>query len=72
MTKAVANEVASDGVRVNAMLVGVIRSGQITAPAVRSGEDVDVYLQNLADRLKIPLGRVGRAEEFGDTAAFLL
>lgn len=72
MTKSVANEVARDGIRVNAMLVGIIRSGQIVRPAVTAGRDAEEYLKETADRLGIPLGRVGEPEEFGDTAAFLL
>lgn len=72
MTKALATEVGGDGVRINAMLVGVIRSGQIVRPAVVAGQDVDEYLGQLARKLGVPLGRVGEPEEFGDTAAFLL
>nr|WP_237713776.1 MULTISPECIES: SDR family oxidoreductase [Rhodococcus] len=54
------------------MLVGVIRSGQIQRPALEAGRDVEEYLHTMADRMRIPLGRVGEAHEFGDTAAFLL
>lgn len=72
LTKALAGEFGPDGVRVVAMLVGIIRSGQIMRPAVEAGRDVDEYLAKVADRMKIPLGRVGEPREFGDTAAFLL
>ncbi|MBV6756189.1 SDR family NAD(P)-dependent oxidoreductase [Rhodococcus opacus] len=72
MTKALATEVGGDGVRINAMLVGVIRSGQIVRPAVEAGQDVDEYLDHLARKLGVPLGRIGEPQEFGDTAAFLL
>jgi NAD(P)-dependent dehydrogenase (short-subunit alcohol dehydrogenase family) len=70
--KTLANECAPNHIRVVVILVGIIRSGQITRPAVEPGEDVDEYLANLADRLRIPLGRVGEPHEFGDTATFLL
>ncbi|GCE44292.1 3-oxoacyl-[acyl-carrier protein] reductase [Rhodococcus wratislaviensis] len=72
MTKALATEVGGDGVRINAILVGVIRSGQIVRPAVTAGQNVEEYLDQLARKLGVPLGRVGEPEEFGDTAAFLL
>ncbi|WP_282581728.1 SDR family oxidoreductase [Rhodococcus sp. HM1] len=72
LTKALANEFGPDGVRVVAILVGIIRSGQIVRPAVEAGRDVEEYLATVADRMKIPLGRVGEPREFGDTAAFLL
>lgn len=72
LTKALATEFGPDGVWVVAMLVGIIRSGQITRSAVQAGRDVDEYLAMIADRLQIPLGRVGEPHEFGDTAAFLL
>lgn len=72
LTKALANEFGPSGVRVVAMLVGIIRSGQIVRPAMEAGRDVEEYLAKVADRMKIPLGRVGEPHEFGDTAAFLL
>ncbi|MFZ2175336.1 MAG: SDR family NAD(P)-dependent oxidoreductase, partial [Rhodococcus sp. (in: high G+C Gram-positive bacteria)] len=39
LTKALANEFGPDGVRVVAMLVGIIRSGQIVRPAVDAGRE---------------------------------
>ena len=72
LTKALANEVGPDGVRVNAALVGLIRSGQIERRAIAAGRDVDEYLAEMATELRIPLSRVGRPEEFADTVAFLL
>jgi NAD(P)-dependent dehydrogenase (short-subunit alcohol dehydrogenase family) len=72
VTKALATELGDDGVRVNAVVVGVIRSGQIVRPAVVAWKDVGEYLDILAKKLGVPLGRVGEPEEFGDTAVFLL
>ncbi len=72
MTNALATELGADGIRVNAILVGVIRSGQIQRPALDAGRDVEEYLHTMAQRMRIPLGRVGETHEFGDTAAFLL
>jgi NAD(P)-dependent dehydrogenase (short-subunit alcohol dehydrogenase family) len=72
LTKALANEVAPRGIRVNAILIGLIESGQW----VRRAEDAKVSLEEfyatMVENSKIPLGRVGRAEEFADLATFLL
>ena len=72
LTKALAGEVGAIGVRVNAVLIGLIESGQW----VRRARDADVSLEDfyasMAARSNIPLGRFGRAEEFADLAAFLL
>ncbi len=72
LTKAMANEVGPRGVRVNAILIGLIESGQWA----RRAKDADMSLSDLyasmAEGSNIPLGRVGRAEEFADLAAFLL
>jgi len=72
LTKAMASEVGPRGIRVNALLIGLIESGQW----VRRAEDAHVplaeFYDNLARASKIPLGRVGKTEEFADVAAFLL
>jgi NAD(P)-dependent dehydrogenase (short-subunit alcohol dehydrogenase family) len=72
LTKALANEVGPRGIRVNAILIGLIESGQW----VRRAEDANVSLEEfyatMVANSKIPLGRVGRAEEFADLATFLL
>ncbi|MGA2294978.1 MAG: SDR family oxidoreductase [Acidimicrobiales bacterium] len=72
LTKALANEVGARGIRVNAILIGLIESGQW----VRRAEDAHVPLEQfyatMAENSKIPLGRIGRADEFADLAAFLL
>jgi NAD(P)-dependent dehydrogenase (short-subunit alcohol dehydrogenase family) len=71
-TKAMANEVGPRGVRVNAILIGFIESGQWRRRANAAQTNVaDVYA-GIVKGSNIPLGRVGRAEEFADLAAFLL
>ncbi|MGV9798104.1 SDR family NAD(P)-dependent oxidoreductase [Mycobacterium sp. NPDC003449] len=72
LTKALSNELGQDGVRVNAALVGFIRSGQMEARAVAAGKDIEEYLAEVAVEYRIPLGRTGEASEFADTVAFLL
>jgi NAD(P)-dependent dehydrogenase (short-subunit alcohol dehydrogenase family) len=72
LTKALANEVAPRGIRVNAILIGLIESGQWTRLAHDANLTLDELYAKMAQDSKIPLGRVGRAEEFADLAAFLL
>jgi NAD(P)-dependent dehydrogenase (short-subunit alcohol dehydrogenase family) len=71
-TKAMANEVGSKGVRVNAILIGLIESGQWRRRAEGSKTSVESLYEGMAKGSNIPLGRVGRAQEFADLAAFLL
>ncbi|WP_101523511.1 SDR family oxidoreductase [Nocardioides houyundeii] len=71
-TKAMAQELAGDGVRVNAVLIGYIDSDQWVRAARDAGQEYDVFTGALAERLRIPMGRLGRSEEFADVAAFLL
>lgn len=70
MTGALAKEVAP--VRVNALLVGFVESGQWEDRAAAEGRPVEEVLSRMAGELGIPMGRAGRSEEFGDVAAFLL
>lgn len=72
LTKALANEVGSRGVRVNAILIGLIASGQWERRATDANVGLDEFYETLAQNAKIPLGRVGRTEEFADLATFLL
>lgn len=71
LTKILAGEAAPYGVLVNAMLVGLIDSDQWVRRhrAMASNETYDDYLKGMAGG--IPLGRVGRAEEFANLACFL-
>jgi len=72
LTKALANEVGPRGIRVNAILIGLIESGQWVRVAQDSTMALDDFYTKMAEGSKIPLGRVGRAEEFADLATFLL
>jgi NAD(P)-dependent dehydrogenase (short-subunit alcohol dehydrogenase family) len=72
LTKALASEVGPRGIRVNAILIGLIESGQWVRRAQEANVELSEFYANMAQSSKIPLGRVGKAEEFADLAAFLL
>ena len=67
LTKSLANEFASEQIRVNAICIGLIKSMQWER---RAGNKKP---QELYDDMAegIPLGRVGEAEEYADLVAFL-
>ncbi len=72
LTKALSAEMAPHGVRVNAVLIGMIESGQWERRAATTGEALDVFYRRMAAEARIPLGRVGRPDEFADLVTFLL
>ena len=72
MTKSLANEAALRGVRVNAILIGLIESGQWVRRAKDANVDLATFYEQMAKNSKIPLGRLGRADEFADLASYLL
>lgn len=71
--KSLAGEVAKDGVLVNSVNTGAFATERIeelfAAQAARSGRSLEH--ERSAWVQKIPLGRLGRPEEFGDLLAFL-
>jgi len=71
-TKALANEVGPRGIRANAILIGLVESGQWVRRAQEAGVQLVDFYAAMAQQAHIPLGRFGRAEEFADLAAFLL
>lgn len=72
LTKVQSKEWGKDGIRVNAVLVGLIESGQWVRQAARMGVPAERAYEEMAKRTPIPLGRVGRAAEFADVVAFLV
>jgi NAD(P)-dependent dehydrogenase (short-subunit alcohol dehydrogenase family) len=72
LMKALSKELAPDGVRANAVLIGLIESGQWVRAAESAGQSLDQFYARFAKDAAIPLGRFGRAEEFADLGAFLL
>jgi NAD(P)-dependent dehydrogenase (short-subunit alcohol dehydrogenase family) len=70
LTQALAREVASHGVRVNAVCPGIIAGTPMRAQVEREGEVIG--LPPSSERAKaIPLGRLGRPEEIANVVAFL-
>lgn len=72
LTKALASEAAPRGVRVNAILIGLIESGQWVRRAEAAQVPLEDFYASLVKNSHIPLGRVGTAEEFADLATYLL
>jgi len=72
LMKSLSKELGPDGIRVNAILIGLIESGQWVRAAAAAGVELTAYYERMAANTPIPLGRVGRAEEFADLASFLL
>jgi len=72
LMKALSKELAPDGVRVNAVLIGLIESGQWVRAAEGTGESLEQFSTRFARDAAIPLGRFGRAEDFADLGCFLL
>jgi NAD(P)-dependent dehydrogenase (short-subunit alcohol dehydrogenase family) len=70
ITKSLSKELAPAGVRVNALLIGLVESGQWRRRSEASGQALDAIYASMGEG--IPLGRVGRSDEFADVAAFLL
>jgi NAD(P)-dependent dehydrogenase (short-subunit alcohol dehydrogenase family) len=73
LMKALSKELAADNIRVNAINIGLIKSGQNDRrweSMGRRGTREEFYAES-AKRAGIPLGRVGEAEEVGDLIAFL-
>ena len=71
LTKVLAGEGAPYNILVNAMLVGLIESDQHLQRHLKSGSNET--LEELYDKMgkTVPMGRVGKPEEFADMACFL-
>src|SRR5215472_6006093 len=72
VTKASSRDLGGHGIRVNAVLIGLVASGQWRRRAEAAGQSEDEFYRQMAQNTSIPLGRVGRPEEFADLAAYLL
>jgi NAD(P)-dependent dehydrogenase (short-subunit alcohol dehydrogenase family) len=72
LMKALSKELAPDGVRVNAVLIGLIESGQWVRIAEGSGMALGDFYERFAADAGVPLGRFGRAAEFADLGCYLL
>jgi NAD(P)-dependent dehydrogenase (short-subunit alcohol dehydrogenase family) len=72
ITKASSKDLGPAGIRVNAVLIGLVESGQWRRRAEAAGQPLVEFYDRLEQHADIPLGRVGRAEEFADLVAYLL
>jgi 3-oxoacyl-[acyl-carrier protein] reductase len=72
-TKTLSNEVAADGITVNVLAPGAIRTDRslqtATANAAKEGIDAEEWIRRRANN--IPAGRYGTPAEYGAVAAFL-
>ena len=73
LTKVLAGTGAPDNVLVNALLVGLIKSGQWERQYAEKqpNQPYEEYLQDMVENRNIPLGRIGETEEFANIACFL-
>ncbi|AGC42979.1 3-oxoacyl-ACP reductase [Myxococcus stipitatus DSM 14675] len=72
LMKALSKELGPRDIRVNAVLVGMIESGQWEKRAQKAGKPLAELQAELARNAGVPLGRIGKPEEFADVVAFLL
>ncbi len=73
LTKVLASDAAPHNVLVNALMVGLIKSGQWERAYAGQQPDrtFEEFLQGMSDDRNIPLGRIGETEEFANMACFL-
>lgn len=74
LSKSLSVEWAADGIRVNSVCLGLIDTGQWARRYQESGSSLDyqAWQAELARDRRIPLGRLGRADEVANVVAFLL
>src|SRR3546814_4653726 len=71
LTKVMSQELAPWNILVNALCVGVIKSGQWERRHAQQAPDTDYDAFLKPQAARVPLGRVGEAEEFANVACFL-
>jgi 3-oxoacyl-[acyl-carrier protein] reductase len=74
LTKALSKELAPDGILVNAICLGLVKSGQWERRWTREGRPgtLESFYERLARERDVPLGRIGEAEELGALVTFLV
>jgi NAD(P)-dependent dehydrogenase (short-subunit alcohol dehydrogenase family) len=71
LTKALSKDLARDAIRVNAVLIGLVKSGQHDRKWQQRGGDREAFYRDMARDRGVPLGRVGEADEPAALIAFL-
>ena len=73
LSKILANEGAPHNILVNAMMTGLIDSDQHVRKHAEDnrGLSYDEFKVEMAEKARIPLGRIGTSEEFANVACFL-
>ncbi|HEY7139050.1 MAG TPA: SDR family NAD(P)-dependent oxidoreductase [Methylomirabilota bacterium] len=74
LTKALSKELAPDGILVNAVLIGLVKSGQWERRWTSQGRagTLDDFYARMAREREVPLGRIGEADELGALVTFLV
>lgn len=72
LTKAMSKDLARYNIRVNAVCIGLIKSGQISRAAVRRFPGLQVEEAYARMGEPVPLGRVGETSEAADVITFLV
>jgi NAD(P)-dependent dehydrogenase (short-subunit alcohol dehydrogenase family) len=74
LTKALSKELAPDGILVNAVCIGLVKSGQWERRWAREGRPgtLEEFYARLARERAVPVGRIGEAEELGALVTFLV
>jgi 3-oxoacyl-[acyl-carrier protein] reductase len=74
LTKALSKQYAPDNILVNAVLIGVVRSGQHERRWEREGRQgtLEQFYEQMARERAVPVGRVAEASELADLVAFLV
>jgi 3-oxoacyl-[acyl-carrier protein] reductase len=73
LTKILSKELAGDGIRVNAVVLGFIRSGQWEREFARQEESgsIDRFYEDRSVSARIPLGSFGSPRDVGNLISFL-
>jgi NAD(P)-dependent dehydrogenase (short-subunit alcohol dehydrogenase family) len=73
LSKTLSQELAPDNILVNSVSLGLIRTDQWERRRMQNAPDMpaEEYYSDLAEKRKIPLGRVGEAEEVASVILFL-
>ena len=66
ITKAAALEYAKEGIRINAVCPGFIKTGMVSNPSPQDGDPLKTLIDN-----NLPLGRLGEPEEVAEAVVWL-